>query len=68
MTGLDALMVTAVQRDGLGITPCHGKKFSDYCYTEGPNGELQFWYNTPDGNTQMVSDLGPASPASSRGD
>jgi len=51
MNDRDRLMIRAIQRDGLGITPC-GKKFSD-CYTEN-DGQLVFWYNTPSGTTRSI--------------
>jgi hypothetical protein len=51
---LDAMMILAIQRDGLDITPCDGKKFSE-CYREH-EGVLYFYYNTPDGNTRTISE------------
>jgi len=57
MNELDALMIRAIERDGLGITPCAGKKFSE-CYT-GVAGSLLFWYNNASGNTRVVSFIEP---------
>ena len=52
MTDRDKLLIEAIRRDGLGITPCEGRKFAE-SYTE-IEGQLMFWYNIPRGTTRTI--------------
>lgn len=37
------------------IYPCVNKSSLSECFTESKNGELVFWFNTPDKSTHMVA-------------
>lgn len=47
-----SMMIQAICRHGLDITPCAGRKFYE-CFTT-TRGRLYFWFNTRDGSTHTV--------------
>lgn len=55
MDELKLRLITKAKKKYGKIFPCINKSSLEECFTESKEGELIFWFNTPDNSTHMIA-------------